>query len=236
MEEANEDESENFKVYMKFHIVQSTAKQDLPSPLASSSSTSSSGIGSNQTGGGMHSKSRTSTTSANMFIQHSADNIDSNKFFVYGLFFLNTGDVASNRLVFFLFNCVPEHIKLSLIQPQANTYLVRKPLFAHSVPPTTQSKVEFTRSNSSNEPYKFYFSRNARKSSTMGSSLSSKNLIKKCFSISEILARNELFGANFSNNPNDTYLLYCLNRIEERCAKFYIKSLIHYLGNIVYIQ
>lgn len=101
----------------------------------------------------------------------------------------------------------------------------------------SSSRVDFTAapsskasaSSSNQDPYKFYPSKNSRRSMNYGSG-SSKNLIKKAFSISDILLRNDLFGPSLSSNLNDSYLLAFLNRIEERCARFYIKSLIHYLA------
>ena len=81
-----------------------------------------------------------------------------NRFLVFGLFFLNrNGQVssqssegstagpstssfgatsasaagnASNRLVFFMFNCAPDNVKHSIVNHQSNTYLIRKSLFS----------------------------------------------------------------------------------------------------------
>jgi len=112
-----------------------------------------------------------------------------NKFFVYGLFFLNnnnsisqtaganlksgTASSVDNKLVFFLFNCEPESIKYSLINSQANTYLIRKYLFAASSSATTsktpqqQPQKQHKQQKKKNTNaladclYKFYFSKNS---------------------------------------------------------------------------
>lgn len=239
-------QDDDFKVYIKFHIVQSTARKNLSMPSQTASSTT--GNSSSTTTGNTATSTkptdlfRQASTTNTFNVQHTSD-IESNKFFVYGLFFMNTGssDASANRLVFFLFNCAPEHVKQSLIQTQTNTYLIRKPLFAHSstssmlygstskIESSSASTTTTSRSSLSTEPYKFYCSRNARKSIQVNPTTSNKNLIKKCFSISEVLI-NELYGASSASNTNDAYLIYYLNRIEEKCAKYYIKSLIHYLA------
>jgi hypothetical protein len=52
------------------------------------------------------------------------------------------------------------------------------------------------------------------------------NLIKKCYSITDILKYH--LGATTSSSS--IFSLNCLNFIEETCAKSYIKSIIHFMG------
>lgn len=93
-----DDEAQNFKVYIKMQIVQSTAKQSLSSP-----SSSSSGVGATSTYTSKSSEfvrqNSTATTGTNSFIQNpSVTDIDSNKFFVYGMFFLSPASTAGEMV------------------------------------------------------------------------------------------------------------------------------------------
>jgi len=104
----------------------------------------------------------------------SMDQLDNeNRFFIFGLFFLNNSlsndltvnnsqmSVSSNRLVFFMFDCMSDNIKKSIINSNSNTFLIRKSLFSNQ---KISNKV-----NLSNEPnkiafsdkYKFYCSKNS---------------------------------------------------------------------------
>ena len=129
----------NFRFYIKFNVAHVTSESEAKN--------------SNHTNQPPHANSNdpANLSSINWF-----RNINSiqrhdieNRFFIFGLFFLNGASntqpastlnedstcqqphpAASNRLVFFLFNCVPDNIKQTLINTHSNTYLIRKSLFS----------------------------------------------------------------------------------------------------------
>lgn len=215
---------ENFCAYLKFNIGQVTSKQTVSSP---SSCCNQNKLDNTQT-------SNPWLKSTNFMNNTNQQNeIESNKFFVYGFFFLSPNSDPdqsnsslspcsySNRLVFYLFNCVPEIIKTSLIT-QSNSYLIRKSLFS-----TQKSLVS--------DLFKFYSNKpasnslNPRLSSNSSVDLKSgqKNILKKSLTLSDIL-KIELGLTN--SNLNDATFLNLIDFIEENCAKSYIRSLIHYLA------
>jgi hypothetical protein len=174
----------------------------------------------------------------------------------------NQPNTASNRLVFFLFSCVPDNVKHSIVNSQSNTYLIRKPLFscervfnnnkANSAAqsnactnmPDTYRLYSNTRnvSNKQNADASAITSVNSttNNNSSCVSGTSSSNLrnkaansiIKKSFSISDILRDHLVFNKlnEYDNKPE--FFLNYIDYIEESCAKSYIKSVIHYLGKL----
>lgn len=231
-----------------------------------------------------------------------------NRFFIFGLFFLNTpktsninnaakemsastSDInldsnstnqvprspssnlqnASNKLVFFLFNCVPDNLKHSIVNCQSNTYLIRKPLFSnqkiagHHKTPAHNANRDFNsnsyaNANASSDTYRFYCNKYANdirrhtsdtaafsqhnnnahnlnaKSNTNSAmnhnlnSQTSSSIIKKSFSISDILRDHLIFNKLNDYDTKPEFFLNYIDYIEESCAKSYIKSVVHYLG------
>ena len=171
-----------------------------------------------------------------------------NRFYLFGLFFLNyptshhsptLQSQPSNRLVFILFNCVPDNVKVSMINSHSNTYLILKPLYSAShrqsqhqfqkgISSTLNSEIKFT------DVCKFYYAKSASDVRKQGgdsqsgaypsfkSTTEPTNMIKKIYSMSETLKF-------YLINPVELFLNY-VDFIEENCANSYIKSVIHYLG------
>ena len=182
-----------------------------------------------------------------------------NRFFIFGLFFLNYSNdnqQVSNRLVFFIFDCMFDNIKKSLISSNSNTYLIRKSLFStqkishkfNQTPTAESNKLAFS------DTHRFYCNKSASDSlrsntnqtnnragnmnrmtssdlitsrnSIIPSTTTPSNFMKKVFSISDILK----FHLPFNNNSNDLLFVNYVDFIEENCAKSYIESVIHYVG------
>lgn len=163
---------------------------------------------------------------------------------------------SSSNLVFFLFNSIPENVKDSLLNNNTNTYLIRKPLFTSQKIFQKNNTHQPDSSNSTNkvsflDTYRFYTSKtmtnqdrtaksynnidlnssrtNANNSgnSTFNSTIPTPtNLIKKCYSITDILKYHLVATKSSSSH----FSLNCINFIEETCAKSYIKSVIHFMG------
>lgn len=133
------DDLDSFKSFIKFNISHVTSKQSEASPSNSSVNQNKIDI--------QKSNPWTSHFQTNLINQQF--DVENNKFYVYGLFFIpsesTTMNQDPNRLVIFVFNTVPENIKSSLVHSQSNSFLTRKPLFT----------------SNSNYEYKFYHSKNS---------------------------------------------------------------------------
>lgn len=233
-----QNQGSNFQFYFKFNIAKVTSETQYPN----------------------HQRLNEGSTSNNWFknINSIQQNDTENRFFVFGLFFLNnthSKDMnrkssignpncqpsSSNRLVFFLFNCVPDNIKHTIIKTQSSTYLIRKPLFSSQKICHKNSSQSTNNAPLFSDTYRFYYSKNANDvrlhSTDNSSNLINPNsqtpnrIIKKSFSISDILRYNLVFNklSDYDNDPQ--FFLNYIDYIEESCAKSYIKSVIHYLGN-----
>ena len=250
----------NFEAYLKFNVVQATAK--LPPP---SSSSNNQAYQSKNSLNDFNYNSLSSNVSKASNFSHQHSDIENNRFFIFGLFFLNSANQtgahssnekyskqsstssSSNRLVFFLFNSVPENIKDSLINTNTNTCVIRKSLFSTQ---KVFQKSSFGNDSTPNpkvslfDSYRFFCSKNGhdrkssndlnayKASSNSGNSTfntttipTPTNLIKKIYNISDILKFHLML-----NSPNYAFLLSYIDYIEETCAKSYIKSLIHYMA------
>lgn len=261
------DTADTVKVYLKYNIVQSTARVGSQMSSSSSSSTSAA-TGSNKP----NDLFRTSTGGG--FVQAHSNDVDQNKFFIYGFFFLNDPNAAkqladtsqsaadspismasgANRLVFFLFNPMLDNAKNSLIQTQSNTYLFRKLLFtpcASGGGGKADGHQTYSRTGSTTTTftdYRFYYSKNAPRLNSISLSSSSsggvqtsgatngatKTFMRKFHNMSDIIKYN-VNVANSSMSDNGTggnvaYLASFLDQIEEKCAKSYVKSLLHYMA------
>ena len=144
-----DSEAKNFQFYFKFNVTQSTSAQSEPT-----------NYGLNRNG----------------IEQDQPINDSDNRFFVYGLFFLNNSVSsesiqATNRLVFFMFDCMFDNIKKSIINSNSNTYLIRKSLFSaqkiiHNSKTQNMSQSASASTSESNkiafsDTYRFYYSKSA---------------------------------------------------------------------------
>ncbi len=272
---ANSETETNFQVYFKFNVAKVTSETPLKDLNQNYNQSSH-----------HHYNNKSLNKIASMQLNDSE-----NRFFIFGVFFLNVNSstlasktlspkdntlqstqkqttsnqshTASNRLVFFLFSCVPDNIKHSIVSSRPNTYLIRKPLFSservfnntktnsnsQSDAPTNMSETYRLYSNTKNTGNKqnmeasalssvnsFYNNNNnSGVNGTSSSNLRNKtanSIIKKSFSISDILRDHLMFNKmnEYENKPE--FFLNYIDYIEETCAKSYIKSVIHYLGEL----
>ncbi|CAF0823180.1 unnamed protein product [Brachionus calyciflorus] len=198
------DDLDSFKSFIKFNISHVTSKQSVASP---SNSTLNQNKIDNQ-------KSNPWTSHFQTNLINQQFDVENNKFYVYGLFFIpsesTTMDQDPNRLVIFVFNTVPENIKSSLVHTQSNSFLTRKPLFT----------------SNSNSEYKFYHSKNSIFKTSSNQDLKSQQIPLNLKKLSDILKHNLII-----NVQNDSLFLNLIDLIEENCAKTYIKSVINYLAS-----
>ena len=139
---SEQEKEKYFQSYLKFNIAQITARQS--SAANTNNQSQATGKNSDSTTNNDSANFSTSGSKSNMNFLHQQQQqeLENNKFLIFGLFFLNSNSKiydfsssssssspSNSSLVFFLFNTMPENIKDSLINNSANTYLIRKPLF-----------------------------------------------------------------------------------------------------------
>ena len=131
----------------------------------------------------------------------------------------------------------------------STTYLIRKSLFSsQKIGPKTPGGGSSSGASAAPETYRFYcnkFANDTRKAAetaatvikTSASALNSNvvsqtssSIIKKSFSISDILRDHLVFSKLNDYDSKPEFFLNYIDYIEESWAKSYIKSVVHYLG------
>jgi hypothetical protein len=265
LENGSDANERNFQYFLKFSINQETAMSsssfaaDSSNPKNDSSSTATplSNVSNNNNNNNNNLGQQSTASTYKNYLSQSE--IENNRFIIFGFFFLNqqttcplstkssslpnerqTGKASSSshphRLVFFLYDCVPDSIKKSLINVESNTFLIRKALFQSDYKAMSKSNSSSSEKLAHNETYRFYSNKRINpaqnESSNMHKNTSHSvlsmagNLVKKCFSIADILK----YHCSMSYGSNQYFLLNYIDHIEEVCYKSYIRSLLRYLA------
>jgi len=219
-----DSEAKNFQFYFKFNVAQSTSVQSEPS-----------NFGMNRNG----------------IEQEQPINDSDNRFFVYGLFFLNNtvsgeSSQASNRLVFFMFDCLFDNIKKSMINSSSNTYLIRKSLFSaqkinNSSKNQNMSQTSTSESNkiAFSDTYRFYYRKGASDQlrSTNNSSSTTTNNINTISTSNRKISNGEALNSRIYMNNNSAPVSTTPNTFRKKffsisdILKFHLNNYTNYVSS-----